>query len=79
MMSAMNSRCHPLPDDLIGRLRDGANDLCCPECCYGQTMIAAADEIDRLRAALREVVARDKTGFGRASLASVARGALQPQ
>ena len=37
--------------ELIDRLRAGASDLCAPECCYGNTMTEAADEIERLLAA----------------------------
>jgi hypothetical protein len=39
--------------DLVKHLRESATDLCCPTgCCYGNTMVEAADEIERLRAAL---------------------------
>ena len=37
----------------------------------------AADEIERLRAALEEIAAKDVTGYGRTALGDVARRALK--
>jgi hypothetical protein len=40
-------------DDLIAKLRTSATDLCSPDgCCYAETMVEAANEIECIRAAL---------------------------
>ena len=41
-------------NDLVRHLRESATDLCSPGgCCYAESMVKAADEIERLRAELK--------------------------
>ena len=36
--------------DLVRHLRESATDLCSPDgCCYAESMVKAADEIERLQ------------------------------
>lgn len=39
------------------RLREGASDLCCPECCYGESMRLAATALDSRDARIAELIA----------------------
>jgi hypothetical protein len=62
------------PTEVIERLRKGASDLCCPECCYANTMIAAADLIEALTRAPSTVgVEADETGW------LIERGDVKPE